>query len=52
MLKTSQTYAYQFIVLLVVCLLLANTASAQSADFTYQGRLTDNSLPANGNYDF
>ncbi len=32
--------------------LVAATASAQTTQFTYQGRLTDSSLPANGSYDF
>lgn len=36
-------------ILLVAC---ANTATAQSTAFTYQGRLTDNNQPANGIYDF
>jgi hypothetical protein len=27
-------------------------ASAQSTEFNYQGKLNDNSLPANANYDF
>jgi|GEM_PF-2033358 len=38
----------------VVALLLAATAAAQTAqlpDFTYQGRLTHNGLPANGHHD-
>jgi hypothetical protein len=29
-----------------------NTVTAQSTGFTYQGRLNDNNLSANGNYDF
>lgn len=29
-----------------------STVSAQTNEFTYQGRLNDNSLPANANYDF
>lgn len=40
----------------VLCLLLLLsgllTAQAQTTQFTYQGRLTDSSLPANGTYDF
>ena len=32
-------------------LLMADTASAQSTAFTYQGRLMDTGSPANGNYD-
>ena len=35
---------------LIICLSLV-TVEAQQTAFTYQGRLTDNSSPANGNYD-
>jgi hypothetical protein len=40
--------------LLVMAMLLitAGTAFAQSTSFTYQGRLTDQSAPANSTYDF
>jgi trimeric autotransporter adhesin len=38
-----------FFILLVAC---THTAAAQSTGFTFQGRLTDNNLPASGNYDF
>ncbi len=37
-------------VFLSVCW-LAPSAAAQTTAFTYQGRLTDNGVPANGNYD-
>jgi hypothetical protein len=41
---------------LLLLLLMISTngdfALAQSSDFTYQGRLVQNSLPANGTYDF
>src|SRR5262245_21178958 len=36
--------------LLIICLSLV-TVSAQQTAFTYQGKLTDNGNPANGNYD-
>jgi hypothetical protein len=36
--------------LLIICLSLV-TAEAQQSAFTYQGKLTDNGSPANGNYD-
>src|SRR5258706_351256 len=39
------------IVLLFALFLHAPFAFAQSTAFTYQGRLTDNGSPANGNYD-
>src|SRR3989440_10941889 len=32
-------------------LLAATSAFAQTSSFTYQGRLTDGGIPANGNYD-
>src|SRR5229473_952533 len=35
----------------LVFLLAATSAFAQSSGFTYQGRLTDGGTPANGNYD-
>src|SRR5438105_407695 len=35
----------------LILLTLARTASAQTTSFTYQGRLTDGGMPANGNYD-
>jgi hypothetical protein len=37
---------------LLLWLISFGIAQAQSTQFTYQGRLTDNSLPANGTYDF
>jgi hypothetical protein len=37
---------------LIVLIASANTAMAQSSVFTYQGRLTDNTLPSTGVYDF
>lgn len=36
---------------LVIIGLVANTAFAQTTAFTYQGRLYDNGIPANGTYD-
>jgi hypothetical protein len=36
----------------LACLISATAASAQTTNFTYQGRLTDAGLAANGNYDF
>ncbi len=39
-------------VLLVLALFLSGAAQAQTTAFTYQGKLTDNSNPANGQYDF
>lgn len=41
-----------FLSLFTLVLLAAQTVSAQTTEFTYQGRLTDNSMAANGNYDF
>ncbi|MBA3352649.1 MAG: hypothetical protein H0U23_09535 [Blastocatellia bacterium] len=41
-------------ILIVYVLLLAgaNVVSAQTTEFTYQGRLVDGALPANASYDF
>src|SRR5687768_4286152 len=39
-----------FVSLLIICLSLV-TVEAQQTAFTYQGKLTDNGSPANGNYD-
>ena len=39
--------------ILIFCLAIASiNAAAQTSVFTYQGKLTDISAPANGNYDF
>jgi hypothetical protein len=40
-----------FMLSLMVCLIYGGTASAQTTAFTYQGKLTDNNLAANGTYD-
>lgn len=37
--------------ILSIIILLAFAAHAQTAEFTYQGKLSDNSIPANANYD-
>src|SRR5438105_15936304 len=39
------------VILSLVLLMSAATATAQTTSFTYQGRLTDSNNPANGNYD-
>jgi trimeric autotransporter adhesin len=39
-------------VLVMVCWLVPSTAVAQGTAFTYQGKLSDNSNPASGPYDF
>lgn len=49
------TKSTRFFSTVALCLLLLgsfSTAQAQSTQFSYQGRLTDNSLPANASYDF
>jgi hypothetical protein len=38
--------------LAVVCLLVSSTAFAQNTAFTYQGKLSESSSPASGQYDF
>lgn len=40
------------VALLVALLLAGVTSYAQTTAFTYQGKLTDSNLPANGSYDF
>lgn len=47
--KTTRTFRA---LLLVALLAASNIASGQGTAFTYQGRLTDDSGPANGVYDF
>jgi len=43
----------QFIAIWIFCLAIgAISAAAQTSAFTYQGKLTDTSAAANGNYDF
>src|SRR5512143_2409446 len=37
---------------MILILLIVGSAAAQSTTFTYQGKLSDNGSPANGNYDF
>ena len=41
-----------FFLLVLLLSSIAPFAFAQTTEFTYQGRLTDNSVAANGNYDF
>src|SRR5262252_9583525 len=41
----------QATLLALIVLTMANSASAQTGAFTYQGRLTDGGMPANGTYD-
>ena len=43
---------FSLILLLAVLAVSANTLSAQTTEFTYQGRLTDSLVPANTGYDF
>ncbi len=47
-----QTFLQTALTLLFCLLLGATAANAQTTAFTYQGRLTDSSATANGNYDF
>ena len=43
---------FTFLVFILTACLLTQSAAAQSTAFTYQGRLTEDGGPANGNYDF
>jgi hypothetical protein len=46
----SKRLVLTFMSLFIVCLMVGR-AEAQQTAFTYQGKLTDNGTPANGNYD-
>jgi len=48
----NSTRAIKFCLLQTAALLIAVTANAQTTQFTYQGKLSDGSSPANGSYDF
>src|SRR5947199_9494643 len=53
-LRCNRSQRRHAILLLLIALLLSfssGRAMAQTTAFTYQGRLTDSSTPANGNYD-
>ncbi|MBS1797148.1 MAG: hypothetical protein JSS81_25195 [Acidobacteria bacterium] len=41
---------FVFVIFSIFLLLSVSAVAAQTSEFTYQGRLTDNSLPASGNY--
>jgi len=41
-----------YLTIAILTIVLATAAHGQSHTFTYQGKLTDSSLPANGTYDF
>src|SRR5262245_53135138 len=42
----------KIMLLLFVLLIFSGFSAAQTTEFTYQGKLNNNSAPANGNYDF
>src|SRR2546426_4746801 len=44
-------YSFTPLVVVIAILLGATMTFAQTSGFTYQGRLTDGGIPANGNYD-
>src|ERR1044072_3904384 len=46
------TFRRTFISFIFILLLVSQTALAQTTAFTYQGKLSDNSTPASGQYDF
>jgi len=52
MFKLTQKSIKQFSLLIAFVCALAFSAQAQTTAFTYQGKLTDASAAANGNYDF
>lgn len=46
-------FKHRFFIFIFLCLLLsANNAAAQTASISYQGKLNDGGVPANGVYDF
>jgi Chaperone of endosialidase len=42
---------YCLVIAAMLCLAFVGTSSGQTTSFTYQGRLTDGGMPANGSYD-
>lgn len=48
----SKSFNGRILLAFVLLVLSANIASAQTTEFTYQGRLDNGGNPANGNYDF
>ncbi len=42
----------KFLLILIFIIFGASVVSAQTTEFTYQGRLTDSSMAANASYDF
>lgn len=52
MFKIFSHYRRQFLALLILFIVCAPGVPAQSTGFSYQGRLSDSNLPANGSYDF
>ncbi len=52
MLSSIFKHRISFFLLIALFVCGAPLASAQTTEFTYQGNLVDNSIPANGNYDF
>jgi len=50
--KINDIFTIIGLVVLLMLVLFAAGASAQSTEFTYQGRLLDNTLPPTANYDF
>src|SRR5947207_3966130 len=42
----------KLVLLFTIAVIATGTCLAQTSKFTYQGRLTDGGVPANGNYDF
>src|SRR5262245_19889239 len=47
-----QQSAMRGTLLVAILFLLSSAVFAQTTQFTYQGKLTDNGAPANGSYDF
>ena len=52
MLRAVLHHRHVSLTLFILLVVGTYTATAQTTGFTYQGRLTDNNLPANANYDF
>lgn len=50
--KKISSFHRHFLTALLAALISCATAAAQTTDFSYQGFITDNNAPANGNFDF
>lgn len=52
MLRIKNNAIFRFVLTVILCALFSLGVSAQTSEFTYQGKLDETSAPANGQYDF